>query len=260
MKLHGGDELSRLIYCRHFEMKEREFLNSFLRDGDIFIDVGSNLGLFTLIAARKIGPTGRVIAFEPSPVTFTRLKENVQLNGLTNVQCVNAALSDQSGVSDFTQSEDGFAAWNSFAAPTKGERLSTVPVKAITWDEFAKQQGLVGRVAMMKIDVEGWESRVIQGARLCLSRDDAPLLQVEFTDEAARAAGTSCGALYAALEDFGYRMYSYVPATQAIVSEPPRKEYPYVNLLAVKNLDSIISRLQRPSVEPRNERELKSPS
>lgn len=245
MRLYGGDELSHLIYCRHFEIKEREFLNSFLRDRDIFIDVGSNLGLFTLIASRKIGPTGRAFAFEPSPLTFARLEENVQLNGLANVHCVNAALSDHSGVDDFTQSEDGFAAWNSFAAPTRGEHLSTVPVKVITWDEFAKQQGLVGRVTMMKIDVEGWESRVIQGARLCLSRDDAPLLQVEFTDEAAQAAGTSCGALYAALEGLGYKMYSYDPETRGIISEPLRKQYPYANLLAVKNLEFLNSRLQR---------------
>ena len=66
IRLYGDSELCRLIYCRNFEVAEREFVNRFLRPGDVFVDVGANIGLFTLIAASRVGPTGRVIAFEPS--------------------------------------------------------------------------------------------------------------------------------------------------------------------------------------------------
>src|SRR5262249_39728633 len=69
MRLYGDSELCRLIYCRHFEATERAFLNRFLRPGDVFVDVGANIGLFTLIAAACVLPAGRVVAFEPTSLT-----------------------------------------------------------------------------------------------------------------------------------------------------------------------------------------------
>src|ERR1041384_4654307 len=87
MRLYLDSELCRLIHCRHFETTEREFLNGFLRSRDVFVDVGANIGLFTLIAARLVGPQGQVGSFEPTPETFARLKDNVQTNGFENVTC-----------------------------------------------------------------------------------------------------------------------------------------------------------------------------
>src|SRR5262249_50498938 len=100
MRLYGDSELCRLIYCRNFEATERAFANHFLRSGDVFVDVGANIGLFTLIAADRVGPTGKVIAFEPTSTTFDRLLRNVRLNRFSNVQCVKSALSDRSGELD----------------------------------------------------------------------------------------------------------------------------------------------------------------
>ena len=97
IRLHGDSELCHLIYCRHFEAHEREFLNRFLRPGDVFVDVGANIGLFTLIAAERVGPGGKVLAFEPTAKTFGRLVDNVQLNKLSNVECFKLALSDSQG-------------------------------------------------------------------------------------------------------------------------------------------------------------------
>ena len=65
IRLYGDSELCRLIYLGNFEATERAFLNHFLRPGDVFVDVGANIGLFTLIAAARVGPAGRVVAFEP---------------------------------------------------------------------------------------------------------------------------------------------------------------------------------------------------
>jgi FkbM family methyltransferase len=138
IRLYGDSELCRLIYCRHFEATERAFLNHFLRPGDVFVDVGANIGLFTLIAACSVGPAGRVIAFEPTSVTYARLVDNVRLKGFSNVRCVNSALSDRSGYLDLTQSTDGFDAWNSFAEPTMGTTNSRERVEVIEWDHYAR--------------------------------------------------------------------------------------------------------------------------
>jgi FkbM family methyltransferase len=226
MRLYGDSELSRLIYCRSFEATERAFLNHFLRPGDVFVDVGANIGLFTLIAASCVGPRGKVVAFEPTEVTYSRLADNVRLNGFLNVDCVKSALSDRGGEMDLAQSTNGFDAWNSFAVPTMGGTILHERVEVIEWDSYARAHNLAGLVTMMKIDVEGWESRVLAGGKEVLSRPDAPVLQVEFTDPSATAAGSSCRSLYEVLENLGYGMFRYDPSQRHLKREGLREKYP----------------------------------
>lgn len=243
MRLYADSELSRLIYCEYFEMTERAFLNNFLRVGDVFVDIGANIGLFTLIAAARVGQTGRVVAFEPATPTDERLLDNVRLNNFGNVTCVRAALSDSSGQLELVRSLDGFDAWNSLARPTIGSKFSNEMVDVIAWDQYATQHNLVGAVTMMKIDVEGWEGRVLAGGKEVLARSDAPVLQVEFNDETARAAGSSCRSLYEFLETLGYRIFIYDLCQGSLVPEGLREEYP-ANLIAAKNPDLVIERLR----------------
>ena len=95
----------------------------------------------------------------------------------------------------------------------------------------------------MKIDVEGWESYVLQGGAKSLGGPDAPLLQVEFTEDAAKAAGCSCQALYRMLSELGFEMFTFDASSNALAPDPMRDRYPYVNLLATKNPESINARL-----------------
>ena len=243
IRLYSNSRLAGYIYSQAFEMAERHFLRAFLRPNDIFVDIGANIGLFTLIAAERVESTGAVYAFEPSSDTFHRLRENVDLNSLTHVQCYQAALSDQAAQLPLTVALNGWEAWNSLAHPTAGDRFTTEEVPCIIWDSFAAQHDLIGKVTMMKIDVEGWETRVLAGATQVLSRDDAPILQVEFTEAAAQAAGSSCQALYSQITELGYGLYRYEPVSQTLIPDPLRNEYPYVNLIAVKQLGPALARL-----------------
>jgi FkbM family methyltransferase len=235
IRLHFDSELARLIYVDDFERTEREFLKAYLKPGDIFVDVGANIGLFSLIAARLVGPSGKVIAYEPARKTYEQLLTNVELNRLNNVQCFQLALSNKPGELPLHTSVDGFDAWNSFAHPIGGKSFRTEITQCVKWDEFADTQELIGKVSMMKIDVEGWESRVLEGARESFSREDAPLLQVEFTEEANTSAGFSCAHLYHLLEDLGYQMFIYDPTTKQLIFDSIRESYPYINLIATKN-------------------------
>ena len=245
MRLHFDSELAQLIYCDGFETTERRFLHAFLKPGDVFVDVGANIGLFSLIAARRLAGSGKVYAFEPAQVTFRRLQENVELNDFSNVQCFQSALSDESGEFPFYTSEDGFDAWNSFSPPIAGESFSREFIQSVKWDQFARLHQLGGKVTMMKIDVEGWESRVLEGARESFSREDAPLLQVEFTEEASASAGFSCDRLYHLLEELGYRMFVYDPEKRDLAPDPLRPSYPYLNLIATKHPDKARERLRQ---------------
>jgi len=239
-------QLSRLIYCENFEWAERQFIRQFLKPGDTFVDVGANIGLFTLIAAKTVGPKGRVIAFEPTPQVYRRLNFNIQLNSLKKVIARQEALSDEDGVFPFNMSDDGFDAWNSFASPIGGQSFRKAVVNCRKWDRLADELDLLGKVQLMKIDVEGWETHVLNGAGVSLGRGDAPVLLVEFTDAAAQSAGSSCKELYLKLRELGYRLFSYDPIRHRMRSEPFRHVYPYCNLIATKSIKVIEKRIEVP--------------
>src|SRR5262245_902540 len=244
MRLYPGSFLSQLIFCGDYELSERSFLKDFLRPGDIFVDVGANIGLYTVIAGRYVGARGHVYAFEPCAETHQRLLENVRLNGLTNVSCFQAALSDHRERLDMTVSLDGFDVCNSLTQPALGQLFASESVDSITWDEFAGEHGLDGGVSRMKIDVEGWEAHVIDGGVGTLSREDAPILQVEFSDQAALPAGSSLHKLYGALESLGYKMFIYDARNRTLIPDPPRDSYPLLNLIAAKRPDYVVARLR----------------
>lgn len=243
INLYFDSVLCRLIYCDNFEWRERRFLNSYLRGGDIFVDVGANIGLFSLIASHRVGDSGKVFAFEPCAKTFQRLVRNVELNRMNNIRCFQMALSDRSDQIQMNSSLDGYEAWNTMAPPYVGSAFATEMVSAVTWDDFVRENNLMGRVTMMKIDVEGWESHVLSGGIETFSRQDAPVLQVEFTDQASQSAGASCQALYRQLEEFGYQMFVYDEISKRIIPDPMRNSYPYLNLIASKDPEEIRLRI-----------------
>ena len=244
MELYLDSRLSRLIYCGGYEWRERKFLNAFLRQGDIFVDVGANIGLFTLIAADRVGNNGHVYAFEPCLETYQRLARNVQLNGLTNVSLHQLALSDSVCQHRMKTSLDGYDAWNSLGQPIAGSSFASQIVDSVRWDDFALDHGLVGGVAIMKIDVEGWETRVLSGGAEVLSRTDAPVLQVEFTEEASRSAGSSCARLYETLHALGYEMFTYDAKSRKLIHVSFSERYAYLNLIAAKQPEEVAARLR----------------
>jgi FkbM family methyltransferase len=243
--LYFDSRLCQLIYCYDFESNERKFLNEFLRKGDLFVDIGANIGLFTLIASYCVGQNGYVYSIEPCSKTYRRLVRNVELNGMNNVKCEQIALSDHTGQVEMNVSLDGYDAWNSIAQPISGDVFTVESIRARSWDDFAREHKLMGRITMMKIDVEGWESHVLSGGYETLSRTDAPVLQVEFTEQASQSAGTSCQALYRQLEEFGYHMYIYDEKYKRIIPDSIRDSYPYLNLFAIKHPEEINQRLNK---------------
>jgi len=235
--------LSKKIYVDNFEYEERQFVNAFLRPGDTFIDIGANIGLFTLIAAQGVGNTGKVYSFEPCTKTFQRLRANVQLNRFVNTHCYKQALSNRIDQETMYIAQDDRDALNSFSRPEMPQNFATETVQTTTIDHFFQEHNLSGKVTMIKIDVEGWETHVLMGGEKTFSCRDAPVLQIEFTDQNAQQAGTSCRELYGRLVNFGYQVYIYDEKSQTLLPEVLREKYPYLNLIAVKQPAEIYSRL-----------------
>ena len=241
LRLYGDDYLCRDMFVYRFEANERDFVISYLAAGDIFVDVGANVGLFTLLGASLVGAAGKVYAFEPTALTYARLCDTVKRNRLSNVECIKLALSDQDETRLMTVSVEGFAAWNSLAQPGVSSQCVAEQVKCYPWDRFAAQHALLGKVALMKIDIEGWEYTMLQGAQATLQRADAPDLLVEFAEVNAKAAGTTCVALYNLLLTLGYELYQ-IDARQHKLSPASAQEYIYENLLVTKNIGQVCRR------------------
>lgn len=250
IKLYGDSVLCEILLFQNFEEETRAFLKAFLRPGDVFLDVGANVGLFTLLAARHVGGSGKVHAFEPVRKTHARLIENVRLNGLTNVTCHCIALSDTIGEATITVAGEGFDAWNSLGKPYMGGVVGTETVATTTLDEFVERHSLTGRISAIKIDVEGWESRVLAGANRTLSRGDAPLLIVEFTEQAARLAGSSCSELHRALNALAYEILTFDQQRPTLTLLPIADQYSNINVIASKRRSELAIRLGEDWIVP----------
>ncbi|HEX3911366.1 MAG TPA: FkbM family methyltransferase [Solirubrobacteraceae bacterium] len=166
------------------EPEVQRALQELIKPGQTVYDVGANIGFFTILCSRLVGPEGHVYAFEPIPQNLATLRHNVTLNALSNVTIVDKALSSSTGVAQmFVSPWSAFHSLNVEGAtkqedhgPDEGE----VTVQTVTLDEFVQGEG-VRAPDLLKIDVEGAELIVVQGMSQTL-RAEEPLLLVELHD------------------------------------------------------------------------------
>jgi len=142
-----------LYMFRVWEPVITSWLKTVLKPGDVVIDVGANIGYYTTLAAKIVGPTGRVIAIEPFPETFDALRDNVRRNGLANVELINAAVGDGAVLSLY-QDPSGALGTISMLKQPEWRHVADVPTTTL---EKAVPPGLQERLRMVKIDAEGAE-------------------------------------------------------------------------------------------------------
>lgn len=173
-----------------YEYAVTRLLRSYLQPGDVFVDVGANIGYYSTIAANIVGGSGRVFAFEPSDRIRARLLRNVALNEFTQVEVRSEAVSNRSGTVNLVEPESGK---NDGLAFVDRSGSTGVSVAAIRLDDLPE---LAQRVpALLKVDVEGGEPEVFAGAKSLLTRRDAPSILFE-SFEIERDAALLRGAGY----------------------------------------------------------------
>lgn len=180
-----------------------------LAEGEVFVDVGANIGTVTAAAAGAVGPTGAVLAVEPHPVTAASLRRTVAVNGLRQVACLEVACSDAPGVADLTDEPrrddtNRLDPSPSTSGPTGGSRGATVAVEVTTLAEVLRGQRF-DRVDLVKIDVEGHEVEVLRG--LSGWKGQVGMLYVELIEAVLRRRGSSPEAVRAELGRQGYRCF-----------------------------------------------------
>ncbi|CAL9303591.1 hypothetical protein SUDANB135_03658 [Streptomyces sp. SudanB135_2055] len=177
-----------------------------LRPGDAFVDVGANIGVFSVLASRLVGDAGRVVAIEASPVLHRRLAQHVRLNACANVRAVNAAVSDSRGTLTFVLASSRNTGANSIV-PYDGPAESTFEIGARPLPELL-EPAEVASARVIKIDVEGAEGGVVRGLAPMLRglRPDAEIC-VEVTPERMARLGDRVDDLLAVMRDAGFHVY-----------------------------------------------------
>jgi len=246
INLYGDSMLSELIYD-NFEQMEETFITTYLKEGDIYFDIGANIGFHSLNAASVLKGNGHIYAFEPTQRTYNRLQENVTLNKLEDtISALQIGLSDVNTTLKLNIS-DGFDACNSFADLKYIPVNSHIDVSVFTTAHIVAQENItVKDIALIKLDVEGWEINVLKGmAPLFEMPEFAPCFLVEFTEENMFRAGYSCRELFNLIKSKGYEWYNYNHVNNTITVAELKAYYPHENLVASKNVEELTMRLKK---------------
>lgn len=158
--------LSRAIYLNQsVGLDDENVLEALLKSGDVYVDVGANIGSLGLKAWSIVGSTGSVICFEPHPRIYGYLRGNVELNGASNVTCHNFALSDHNGVASLDVPAGGRS--DDMSNVGASQSVTGLSVRVSRLDDVLQDLSSIG---LLKIDTEGHELFVLRGAEDILSR------------------------------------------------------------------------------------------
>jgi FkbM family methyltransferase len=181
---------------------ELAYLKQVLSPGQVFVDAGANFGIYTTIASRLVGDSGVVISFEPAVETYPILDRNVEINQLENVRVFHAAVSDREGITRFYHNDD---APNSYSLGAVNDETEFEEIETITLEKVFEQEK-IKRFDLMKIDVEGAEELVLQGAK-SLIEQMRPKIIFEVSSKGAQRLGLSQNGAWNLLQELGYSFF-----------------------------------------------------
>jgi len=224
-------EGNQIFYYGFCESNLTIFFIRFLKPGETFIDIGANIGFYSMLASDLVGSTGKILSFEPTPRTFKTLQKNALLQ--KNISVENMALSDKDetiSIADYGSKFSGSNSLNPILPKEVDNFLKTTPTKiairATTLDAMVEQYTL--HPSFIKIDVEGYESHVLKGMKnvLSLSR---PVLSIEMCKHPEWKENVT--ETFSLLQKNNYRSYEISPLGFLISCE--RNSYNDINLIFV---------------------------
>lgn len=189
------------FYKRCSEARQTEIVRRLAWPGTVAVDVGANIGYFTTVMARAVGPTGAVLAFEPEEANVRLLRAAVRRTGLHNTVLVSAALGARNGRAALCLNLDNPADHRVY--PTNGQ-THVSEVEMITLDHYLDTCGNTRPVSLIKVDVQGAELHVLRGMHATLARHPQAHLLLEFDPAMLREGGTDPEDVIAFLRERGF--------------------------------------------------------
>ena len=194
-----------LLSGGRWEETETRLFSCSVQRGMTVVDVGANVGYYTLLAARLVGDAGKVFAFEPSPENFVLLERNVKANGYENVILIPKAVSNESGTAELLIDHASSGGHKLSRAATGAD---SVEVETVSLDEYFANRG--EQIDVLKIDAEGAEMAILQGMRDVLSRSSNLALLTEFSPQGIRDFGCLPEEYVKLLRVHGFRIYPVI--------------------------------------------------
>lgn len=208
MELDLGDVIQRQLFFGYYEPRETALVRRHLGPGEIFVDVGANVGAFTALASALVGPSGRVLAFEPTPILSAKLQHSFAARA--NATVFPHALGAGEGelrlflpppeMGNFDPSAVEYCA---------GMESISVPVRALD-DVLSEQE--IDEVDFLKVDVEGFEPEVFEGAAKALKARAIRYILVELNEPLLQARGYESADLERLLQSNGYKCREIIAA------------------------------------------------
>jgi FkbM family methyltransferase len=190
-----------VLYCSLYDRDEMNFLLRYLRPEDSFLDIGANIGVYTLLAASKI-KSGFIYSFEVLPKNYARLQENLKLNQFDRVKTYEVAIADFTGEISLNLAEGDSMP---FITPNANDKTIKVPTD--TLDNLLKNKPL-DNLTLAKMDIEGAEILAFKGATSLL-KQQRPYVWILEINDAVNNFGHQKQDVADFLDDYGYRLYHY---------------------------------------------------
>lgn len=197
-----------------FEPVETNLVKRAVRKGSVVLDIGANIGYYTLIFAKLVGEHGKVFAFEPEPFNFKLLKKNVEINNYQNVILQNSAISNNNGKTKLYLSQEQSGTHRIF--PSDMCSNNYVEVEMIRLDDYFKNNVLAEKISFVKIDVEGAELGVLEGMKSLLELNKKLEILIEFIPPYIKEFGANPIDILILLENYNFKIHLVNYKTQKI--------------------------------------------
>ena len=234
-----------LFWYRSFVGEEAgfRFLERFLQSGMMVFDAGAHEGYYTLFASKRVGRGGKVIAFEPSPRERKALRWHVLINRCWNVRIHGLALGNESEEAELHVVNGAQTGLNSLKPPAVPGKTRTLRVQVTSLDDWLRVRNL-GRVDFIKLDVEGAELSVLNGARELLRRRPRPVILAEVEDVRTQPWGYRAREIVVTLDALEYEWFQPELNGRLVPIGPGREGFQANNLVAIpkERREEVLSR------------------
>ena len=224
-----GDGISGNYFYKLYEYQDSLFVLHYLKPGDVFYDIGANVGHFSLLTSKIIDV--KTTAVEPIPNTYKRLLSNVELNKNTNIKALNIGLSDKPGELYFTT---GLYTTNRVSSKNDP---SAIKVEVKTLNEISNGEP----VSLMKIDVEGYEKFVLEGGDSVLKSDSLQAIIIEL-NESGKTFNVKDSEIIDLLNTYKFKPYSCHPFTRSFKKLSSNNKSGF-NTIFIKDLERVSNRV-----------------
>lgn len=230
----GETGITGNLYCGLHEFADMAYLLHAIRPDDLFVDVGANVGAYTILASATA--SARSICFEPVPATFERLQDNINLNRINDrVRAFNVGVSDSAGELSFTT--DRLSTVNHVLA-THEQAGNTIRIQTMPLDTALRDES----PAIIKIDVEGFESMVLAGAARTLATESLHTVIMELNGSGLRY-GFDEECIKRTMAAAGFSTYSYEPFSRTLTPTNGTSGASG-NSLFIRNVDMVKARIR----------------